>query len=64
MGMHVNSTLPDPAQLKEEFPLSPELQALKVARDAEIRDVFTGASDKFLRVRPTTKTPCANTRAA
>ena len=25
MGMHVNSALPDPAQIKEELPLTPEL---------------------------------------
>ena len=48
MGMHVNSALPDPAQIKEELPLAPELKALKAKRDAEIRDVFTGASNKFL----------------
>ena len=52
MGMHVNSALPDPAQIKEELPLAPELKALKAKRDAEIRDVFTGVSNK-----------CANTRA-
>ena len=48
MGMHVNSALPDPAQIKEELPLAPELKALKAKRDAEIRDVFTGVSNKFL----------------
>lgn len=48
MGMHVNSALPDPAQIKEELPLTPELKALKTKRDAEIRDVFAGASNKFL----------------
>ena len=69
MGMHVNSALPDPAQIKEELPLAPELKALKAKRDAEIRDVFTGVSNKFLAdssalALPITKTLCANTRAA
>ena len=48
MGMHVNSALPDPALIKEELPLAPELKAVKAKRDAEIRDVFTGVSNKFL----------------
>ena len=29
MGMHVNSALPDPAQIKEELPLAPELKVLR-----------------------------------
>ena len=48
MAMHVNKVLPEPADLKKEYPLSDELAALKARRDAEIRDVLTGASDKFL----------------
>lgn len=48
MGMKIQSALPDPAQVKEEYPLSGELAQLKTARDAEIRDVFTGKLDKFV----------------
>lgn len=48
MGMHVNKILPAPEELKAEYPLSDELVALKARRDAEIRAVLTGASDKFL----------------
>lgn len=48
MAMKLNKELPLPSRLKEEFPLSDELKAIKVRRDAEIRKVFTGESDKFL----------------
>ncbi len=34
--------------LKAEYPLSDKIIALKKKRDQEIRDVFTGKSDKFL----------------
>lgn len=48
MGMKINKELPLPALLKEEYPLSKELAAVKEKRDREIRDVFTGKSDRFL----------------
>ena len=48
MGMKVNRILPEPSELKAEYPLSSDLAALKARRDAEIRDVFTGKSDKFI----------------
>lgn len=46
--MKINKELPSPAQLKEEYPLSKRLEAIKQQRDKEIRDVFIGKSDKFL----------------
>ena len=48
MGMHKSLKMPSPEELKEEMPLSEEAKQIKAARDKEIRDVFTGASDKFL----------------
>lgn len=42
--------LPTPEEIKEQFPVSPELIALKKQRDAEIRDVFTGKTNKFLLI--------------
>ena len=48
MSMWKNSALPAPDELKAQFPLSAELAAVKAARDAAIRDVFTGKSDKFI----------------
>ncbi|BDF04880.1 3-deoxy-7-phosphoheptulonate synthase [[Clostridium] hylemonae] len=47
MGMTVNKELPLPADLKSEEPLTADIIALKQKRDREIRDIFTGASDKF-----------------
>jgi len=46
--MKINTTLPLPAELKAEYPLSKELTEIKKKRDAEIRDIFTGKSDKFV----------------
>ena len=40
--------LPTPAEIREQFPIPAELAALKEKRDAEIRKVITGESDKFL----------------
>ena len=48
MAMNYFKKLPDPEILKREYPMTPELVKLKEERDREIRDVFTGASDKFL----------------
>lgn len=40
--------LPIPAEIKKMYPVSEQAAAVKAARDKEIRDVFTGASKKFL----------------
>ncbi len=48
MSMTIHNRLPEPEILKMEYPLSKELVELKQARDAEIKKVFTGESDKFL----------------
>ena len=48
MGMKVNNELPLPADLKAEYPLSDKLKKIKQERDKEIRDIFTGKSDKFM----------------
>lgn len=48
MSMVVNKQLPLPAALKEEYPVGSEIAALKAQRDREIRQVFTGESDKFI----------------
>lgn len=42
--------LPSPAEIKEKYPLSDELKALKKQRDAMISDVITGKDDRFLVV--------------
>lgn len=48
MGFEYVSKLPTPDEIKEQFPLAPELAAVKAVKDKEIRDIFTGKSDKFL----------------
>ncbi len=42
--------LPSPAELKDKVSVSENLRRIKEQRDAEIRDVFTGMSDKFLLI--------------
>lgn len=63
MAMQLNKQLPLPADLKAEYPLSREITGVKARRDAEIRDIFTGRSDKFVVIvgpaRPTTRTRSA-----
>lgn len=48
MTMTVNKQLPMPSDIKKEYPLSNEIIKLKEERDKEIRDIFTGNSDKFV----------------
>ncbi|MDC7295447.1 MULTISPECIES: 3-deoxy-7-phosphoheptulonate synthase [unclassified Butyrivibrio] len=48
MSFEYIQKLPTPDEIKEEFPLTRELEAVKKQRDAMISDVFTGKSDKFL----------------
>ena len=42
--------LPIPQEIKAMYPLSAEAAAVKAARDEEIKQVFTGESDKFLLI--------------
>ncbi|MCI7791396.1 MAG: 3-deoxy-7-phosphoheptulonate synthase [Lachnospiraceae bacterium] len=48
MSFEFIKKLPTPAEIKDEFPLSTEMQELKKSRDEEIKKVFTGESNKFL----------------
>lgn len=48
MGMKINAQLPIPSDLKEQYPLSERILNIKRQRDQEIRNIFTGASDKFV----------------
>lgn len=48
MGMKINNELPRPIELKNEYPLSKKIQEIKAERDREIKDIFTGESDKFV----------------
>lgn len=48
MSFQFVKKLPIPAEIKKQYPISEKVAQIKTARDAEIRDVFTGASKKFL----------------
>jgi len=50
MDMKFIRKLPVPEELKEQFPITPEIAKAKEERDAEIRRIFTGESDKFLLI--------------
>lgn len=48
MSFEFIKKLPTPDQINQEFPVPAKTQELKRKRDAEIRDIFTGKSDKFI----------------
>lgn len=48
MGFTFNRKLPIPKEIKADYPLSDRGRQLKEQRDREIKDVITGADDRFL----------------
>ena len=50
MQMNFHRKLPIPQEVKKEFPLTERMVKVKEERDAEIRAVFEGKSDKFILV--------------
>ena len=48
--MHFVRKLPVPQEIKERYPLTAELAAIKEKRDAMIADVFAGKSDKLVLI--------------
>ncbi len=48
MSFEFIKKLPTPAEIKEQYPLPPSLAGIKAERDAQIRDVITGKTNKFL----------------
>ena len=50
MQMNFHRKLPIPQDVKKEYPLTERMDAVKATRDAEIRSVFDGSSDKFILV--------------
>lgn len=50
MSMNFKGKLPIPKEVKERFPLTPEMVAQKAKNDEEIKNIFSGKSDKFLLV--------------
>lgn len=50
MSMNFLRKLPVPKQIKTHYPLTEEMQAVKAARDEEIKAIFSGESDKFMLI--------------
>ena len=50
MGFEFIKKLPTPEEIRNQYPIDAGIKALKEQRDQEIRDVFTGKSDKFLAI--------------
>ena len=50
MGMNFQRKLPIPKKVKKECPLTERMIQVKAQRDAEIKAVFKGTSDKFILV--------------
>jgi 3-deoxy-7-phosphoheptulonate synthase len=50
MGFEFIKKLPTPEEIRNQYPIDADIQALKENRDKEIRDVFTGKSNKFLAI--------------
>ena len=46
-NMHFRRKLPVPQQIKERYPLTAELAAVKAARDRDIAHIFTGQSQRM-----------------
>ena len=50
MNMDFKRKLPIPKLVKEQYPVTEEMLAVKQKRDEELRRIFTGESDRFLLV--------------
>ncbi len=50
MNMKFYRKLPIPQEVKAQYPVTPEMAAVKARRDAEIKQVFCGESSKFILV--------------
>ena len=50
MGMNFSRKLPIPKEIKEQFPIDANIISVKEKKDKELRDIFTGASDKFVLI--------------
>lgn len=50
MPMNLVRELPRPSEIKETYPISPELAAIKAKRDEEIKAVFRGDDSRFILI--------------
>ncbi|MBE6677577.1 MAG: 3-deoxy-7-phosphoheptulonate synthase [Ruminococcaceae bacterium] len=47
MSMNFNRKLPIPMEIKEQYPVTPELEKTRDEQITELKKIFTGESDKF-----------------
>ena len=52
MGFTFINQLPSPAEIREQFPLAPELAEIKRRRDQEIKEVYRGKPKVCCDYRP------------
>lgn len=50
MNMEFIRQMPVPQEIKEQYPVTDEIKKIKAERDAEIKSIFEGKSDKFILV--------------
>jgi len=50
MSLKYIKKLPKPEEIAMQIPISAEVKKLKIQRDLEIKNIFTGESDKFLLI--------------
>ena len=50
MNMTFQRKLPIPMEIKQQFPITPELEAIKKKRDAEIKAIFEGQDNRFILI--------------
>ncbi len=48
MSFQILKQLPDPSEIKSQYPISEKARKAKQLRDEQMRDIFTGKSDKFI----------------
>ena len=50
MNMNFKRKLPIPMDIKAQYPLTPELEAIKAQRDEEIKNIFESKDDRFVLI--------------
>ncbi len=50
MNMNFKRKLPIPMEIKQQYPLTYDLEKLKIKRDVEIKSVFEGKLDRFILI--------------
>ena len=50
MNMDFKRKLPIPKEIKEQYPVTAEIEKIKENRDSEIRAIFEGEDDRFILI--------------